>query len=657
VTIGKASQGDGVTVRVVAPLAEDEHALRAAALAELDALVDLFERALREPLPLACETSGAYATAVLGGARAERAARDKWEGGFPLPGRERRRQARPRVRLGAVVRGAAARGRPRRRARPGLGCERALALRPVRASPLAPPARRRARPGRMSTAIERPFDVCGPLPAGVTVLEASAGTGKTYTIAGLAARYVAEGIPLDRLLLVTFTRMATAELRDRVRERLVDAEHALDRVLAGAPLEGRDRVLRLLADGSREVVEQRRRRLAAAVADFDAATIVTTHGFCQEVLGGLGVAGDVEPGVTFVEDLGDLVEEVVDDLYVRAFHGTEDVPFDRAEASAIAYEAVRNPDAVLEPSGEGRESVPGRRRLLAEAVRAELDVRKRRLGVMDYDDLLTRLDRALDGPGGDEIAAKLRGRYGVVLVDEFQDTDPIQWRIVRRAFGTGETTLVLIGDPKTGDLRLPRRRRLRLPRRRRDRRPARDARRQLALGPGAARRLRRAVRRGAPRPRGDRLPARPGGRRERRAAAHRHARRRAPARARRRPGGDRDPDDPVRVRRHRRGALLHRRGPRERRRPPARVRRDDRGPPRGRHAGRHAHRRARATSRCSCAATPTPSWCARRSARRASPRCSTARAASSRRARPMAGCGCSRRSSARRRRSAPTPPH
>ena len=66
----------------------------------------------------------------------------------------------------------------------------------------------------------QPFDVCGPLPTGVTVLEASAGTGKTFTIAALAARYVAEGTPLEQLLLVTFTRMATGELRDRVRERL-----------------------------------------------------------------------------------------------------------------------------------------------------------------------------------------------------------------------------------------------------------------------------------------------------------------------------------------------------------------------------------------------------------------------------------------------------
>ncbi len=58
-----------------------------------------------------------------------------------------------------------------------------------------------------------PFDVCGPLPSGITVLEASAGTGKTFTIAALAARYVADGTPIDDLLLVTFTRMATGELR------------------------------------------------------------------------------------------------------------------------------------------------------------------------------------------------------------------------------------------------------------------------------------------------------------------------------------------------------------------------------------------------------------------------------------------------------------
>src|SRR5690349_22554888 len=139
------------------------------------------------------------------------------------------------------------------------------------------------------TAEPRPFDIRGELPTGVTVLEASAGTGKTFTIAALAARYVADGTPLDRLLLVTFTRMATGELRERVRERLVSAEQALDRALTGAPPQ--DEVVALLAKGTPNEVQQRRKNLTRALADFDAATIATTHGFCQEVLGGLGVAG------------------------------------------------------------------------------------------------------------------------------------------------------------------------------------------------------------------------------------------------------------------------------------------------------------------------------------------------------------------------------
>ena len=55
------------------------------------------------------------------------------------------------------------------------------------------------------------FDIGGPLPRGLTLLEASAGTGKTFAIAALVARFVAEGVPLAALLIVTFTRMATGE--------------------------------------------------------------------------------------------------------------------------------------------------------------------------------------------------------------------------------------------------------------------------------------------------------------------------------------------------------------------------------------------------------------------------------------------------------------
>jgi exodeoxyribonuclease V beta subunit len=294
------------------------------------------------------------------------------------------------------------------------------------------------------------FDLCGPLPSGVTVLEASAGTGKTYAIAALAARYVAEGTPLDRLLLITFTRIATGELRDRVRERLVGCEQQLTSILAGAPDPANDPVITLLATGTVVEVTERRDRLARAVADFDAATIATTHGFCQEVLAELGTIGDLDRETEFVEDVSDLLEQTLDDLYVRRFgpRSGGGAKFTRAQALQIARAAVDNPTADLEPRGEPDDSTPAMRYRLAVRVRRELEQRKRRLAVMTYDDLLTRLRNILVGRSGPAARERLRARYDVVLVDEFQDTDPIQWQILSRAFATEGVTLVLVADPK-----------------------------------------------------------------------------------------------------------------------------------------------------------------------------------------------------------------
>jgi exodeoxyribonuclease V beta subunit len=185
------------------------------------------------------------------------------------------------------------------------------------------------------------FDLAGALPArGVTLLEASAGTGKTFTIAALVARFVAEGVPIDRILAVTFTRMATAELRGRVRDRLVASEESLGLFSAGrGGLAGADAVDAVLADGPPETVGVRRLRLADAIANFDAATITTTHGFCHLVLASLGVSGGVARGSELTEDAGDVVEEVVDDLYTRwcLKHGR---PFPQAAARSAARAAL-----------------------------------------------------------------------------------------------------------------------------------------------------------------------------------------------------------------------------------------------------------------------------------------------------------------------------
>lgn len=293
------------------------------------------------------------------------------------------------------------------------------------------------------------FSIQDPLPRGTTLLEASAGTGKTWTIGALVTRYVAEGVAtLEQMLVVTFGRAASQELRERVRAQLVEAEGALGEHLsaAGDGTPASD-LIEVLLTGSADDVVQRHRRLREGLASFDAATIATTHQFCSMVLASLGVAGDTDARATLVEDLDDLMTEVVDDLYLRAFAYAGGPPaFSRAQALEIARVAVNDPQSQIEPAEADPGSLPGRKVAFANAVRAELDRRKRRLGILSYDDLLSQLAQSLRDDHS-PARVRMRNRWQIVLVDEFQDTDPVQWQVLNRAFN-GHATMVLIGDPK-----------------------------------------------------------------------------------------------------------------------------------------------------------------------------------------------------------------
>ena len=299
--------------------------------------------------------------------------------------------------------------------------------------------------------VPEPFALLGDLPTGTTVLEASAGTGKTFTIAALVARYVAEGIAtMGELLVVSFSRESTRELRERVRERLVQVRDGLARPQDVDP---GDTVLAHLADAPADEVALRHRRVQVALADFDAATVTTTHGFCQQVLAALGTAGDHDTSAQLVEDVSDLVLEVADDLYLRKWGvaGADAPAMTVQDFRALALDvALRDPATALVPDpADADPATPhGLRARIARAVRDEVDLRKRRLHLFDYDDLLQRLDGTLrDEVTGEVAVQRLRERYRVVLVDEFQDTDPVQWSILRIPFH-GHRTLVLIGDPK-----------------------------------------------------------------------------------------------------------------------------------------------------------------------------------------------------------------
>ena len=166
------------------------------------------------------------------------------------------------------------------------------------------------------------------------------------------------------------------------------------------------------------------------------------------MLRSLGVAGDTDAGVTLVENLDELVGEIVDDLYLQRFGDVKDTPdLTRAQALELAREVVRNPRTRLTPLDPPAETTAGVRRAFADDVLRELERRKRLLGILGFDDLLSAGSRSRSRPTTPRPATGCAGAGRIVMVDEFQDTDPVQWEVIERAF-VGQVTLVLIGDPK-----------------------------------------------------------------------------------------------------------------------------------------------------------------------------------------------------------------
>ena len=173
----------------------------------------------------------------------------------------------------------------------------------------------------------------------VLLLEASAGTGKTFQIAQLVLRLVAEvGIPIERILTITFTSAATAELRDRIRRRLEVARLALEE----APDAPSDPFLAgLTPDGRRAALP----RLQNALSAFDLAPISTIHGFSQRMLELFAFESGQESGLTLMPSVTALLDELVLDELARVYASSteaslailESVGFTRERLLALAY--------------------------------------------------------------------------------------------------------------------------------------------------------------------------------------------------------------------------------------------------------------------------------------------------------------------------------
>ena len=195
-----------------------------------------------------------------------------------------------------------------------------------------------------------PFDAMTVSLDGALV-EASAGTGKTYAITTLVLRLVVErGVPLPRILVVTFTRAATAELRDRIRARLRAALAAFD----GGDTE--DEALRALVRANDAALAQR--RLSAALRDFDEASISTIHGFCQRVLATYAFESGARFDTEIVTTVDTLLEDIVTDYWAAHVYAApelfvahlEAAKVTRATLLAIAAKATATRGVIVVPS-------------------------------------------------------------------------------------------------------------------------------------------------------------------------------------------------------------------------------------------------------------------------------------------------------------------
>lgn len=317
----------------------------------------------------------------------------------------------------------------------------------------------------------------GPLPTGRFAIEASAGTGKTFSLTSIVARHVAEGgLRADQLLMVTFTRAAARDMRHRTRLQVRALAMALTSRLDPTADEIEPEPWMVITEDPAEN-RVRLERLEAFLAAYDEATITTIHGFLQIVLGRVGLRGPVHPDVSLVEDPSDLIRQVVSDLLVGAL-ALDPSLFDDGErpdplkVSTIEKGVVSgvktvlgNLDSIIEPRvtpldhDAALSTLPVEKRWAVLVDRAVTEVRQR-LETSDqlgFDGLVTAVRDLLDGPGGSAVADAVRHQFRVVLVDEFQDTDQVQWEILSRFFlpeaeaeggSVASGAFGTVGDPK-----------------------------------------------------------------------------------------------------------------------------------------------------------------------------------------------------------------
>ncbi len=300
------------------------------------------------------------------------------------------------------------------------------------------------------------FDVVTAPLQGRFVIEASAGTGKTWSLTRLVLRLVVEeAVSVGRILLVTFTKAATAELSARVKELLTEVLAATEddaKALAFAPFFDAWRKQGLTAADVKA-------RLQTAVDNYDDVAIYTIHSFCQRMMKDcvFSQGGDFE---LVNGDVTPFLHQTVEEFLRREVRLTTDAKMIerllKGEWVSILKRRVQfsprvPPDVQFLsdlPDLAGNEALNSSLVRFLEWAPRRFAQLKHEAKLQSFDDILTTMDGALKN---DAFVKAVRSRFDAVLIDEFQDTDAVQYSIFKTLFmadDEGPKTLVFVGDPK-----------------------------------------------------------------------------------------------------------------------------------------------------------------------------------------------------------------
>ncbi len=387
----------------------------------------------------------------------------------------------------------------------------------------------------------------------VNIIEASAGTGKTYNIQNLFARMVMEnGFNVDEILVVTYTEPATKELRDRLRSIL----HDLANFLRNPEIDDeRAKNLTGYDQCDKELLDEKAKRVERAIRDFDEAAIFTIHGFCRRVLN----ENAFESGVLFNTELetnpSTIIMDVIQEFYRQNFYDADTAEVALAKHCGVNLDLFKNfineflnhtelkiqgeddlsgdnfkhvvdelkeqwheevvklqiecadlnkrtysdekldtmyqvmndlsndiwhdytIENVLKFSRDNLEraakknsdlsalsssfyDIPAKLQNIARDYSANMRIkckkffdreylkRKQQLNVQTFNDLLINVKEHFDNRDT-TLLETVRKRYKAAMIDEFQDTDPVQWNIFQNIFVCqSDKPIFMVGDPK-----------------------------------------------------------------------------------------------------------------------------------------------------------------------------------------------------------------